>query len=85
MSTRFLSHTDQSVLLADLAQHGFVFDPVEPFQFASNGTDTAIYLGHIPLPDGTESTDFCANVTACEGLTFATERSAPETPYNIFV
>ena len=82
--TRFLSSPSIDTLLADLAQHGFTFDPVEPFQFASNGTDTAIYLGHIPLPDGTESADFCANVTACEGLSFATERPAPENPYNVF-
>ena len=92
--TRFLASPSLDTLLADLAQHGFSFDTVEPFQFASNGTDTAIYLGHVPIQTGTdeegnpimgESTDFCANVTACEGLEFETEIPAPETPYNIFV
>jgi hypothetical protein len=78
MSTRFLSSPYIDTLLADLAQHGFTFDPVQPFQFATNGTDTAIYLGQL-------DNDFCANVTACEELTFATERDAPEVPYNIFV
>jgi hypothetical protein len=89
--TRFLASPTKSTLLADLAQHGFTFDPVQPFQFASNGTDTAIYLGKIPAPLDEEgnilvpaSTKYCANVTACEGLTFDTEIEAPTTPYNIF-
>jgi len=53
--------------------------------------DSAIYLGKIPAvtdEEGNiikpESTDFCANVTACEGITFATEIPAPSTPYNVF-
>lgn len=64
------------------------------FDQTSNGKDGAIYLGRVPIPTGeldengnpitVPSPDFCANVTACEGLTFKTERHAPTTPYNVF-
>lgn len=75
--TRFLSHPDQSALLADLANAGFVFDSPEPFQVIHHEGNDAIYLGQI-------DDNFCANVTACEGITFTTEIEAPETPYNRF-
>jgi hypothetical protein len=96
--TRFLASSTKSTLLADLAQHGFSFKDEdgntripEPFEFASNGKDACIYLGKIPAQldeEGNvlvpESSKYCANVTACEGLTFDTEIEAPTTPYNIF-
>jgi hypothetical protein len=96
-NTRYLSGT-RAALLADLASAGFHFTNEdgntripEPFEFASNGKDACIYLGKIPAPldeEGNilvpESSKYCANVTACEGLTFDTEIEAPTTPYNIF-
>lgn len=88
--TRFLSHPDQSVLLANLANAGFVFESPEPFQVVHHEGNDAIYLGHIPAQydeEGNiirpESTDFCANVTSCEGHVFETE-CFPKNPYNKF-
>jgi hypothetical protein len=94
--TRFLSST-RTALLADLASNGFHFTKEdgtpripEPFEFTSNGKDACIYIGKIPAQLDEEgnilvaaSTDFCANVTACEGHTFATE-TFPQKPYNKF-
>lgn len=82
--TRYLAHIDQSTLLADLASNGFVFDNPEPLQVIQNGQDACIYLGQVPLEDGTFSVDFCANVTTCEGMTFETEITEPTNPYNKF-
>lgn len=97
--TRFLASSTRTALLADLANAGFEFKDEngathipDSFEFTSNGTDTAIYLGHVPAvldEEGNiirpESTDFCANVTACEGITFATEMPVPpQNPYNVF-
>ena len=94
--TRFLSST-RTALLVDLASAGFEWKDEngtripEPFEQTSNGKDTAIYLGKIPAQldeEGNvlvaESKKFCANVTACEGLTFDTEIEAPAVPYNVF-
>lgn len=95
--TRFLASSTRTALLVDLASAGFEWKDdngtriPEPFEFTSNGTDTAIYIGKIPAQLDDEgnilvpaSTKFCANVTACEGITFDTEIPAPTTPYNIF-
>ena len=75
--TRFLASPSLDTLLADLANAGFVFDSPEPFQVIHHEGNDAIYLGQI-------DDNFCANVTACEGITFTTEIEAPETPYNRF-
>lgn len=98
MATRFLASSTKSALIADLASFGFVFkdedgntrQPV-PMEIIQHEQDACIYLGHIPAlydEEGNiirpESTDFCANVTACIGHTFATEIAEPETPYNKF-
>lgn len=89
--TRYLASASKSALLADLASFGFVFDNPEPMQVIHHEGNDCIYLGHIPAQydaDGNmtkpESTDFCANVTACYGYVFATEIAEPETPYNKF-
>lgn len=99
-NTRYLSGTRTAILadLASNGFHftdedGNTRIP-NSFDQTSNGTDGAIYLGRVPIPtseldeDGNPITepspDFCANVTACEGLEFATERDAPTTPYNVF-
>ena len=95
MATRFLASSTRTALLVDLASAGFEWKDEngtripEPFEQTSNGKDSAIYLGKIPAvldEEGNvlspESTDFCANVTACEGITFDTEIDPPATPYN---
>jgi hypothetical protein len=92
--TRFLAHTKQATLLADLKANGFEWRnedgttrTPEPFeQTTSANGHCAIYLGKIPTTDGettTYSADYCANVTDPEGQ-FDTEIDAPETPYNTF-
>lgn len=67
------------------------------YEQTTNGTDACIYLGKIILTPSTHdgngnvlteavySTDFHANVTACEGITFDTEIEPPTTPYNVFI
>ena len=86
--TRFLASPDLATLLEDLAGAGFVLTNPNPFDIVQTGTDACIYLGHVPIgqdDNGTiYSTDFCANVTACEGHVFSTEIPAPSVPYNIF-
>lgn len=89
--TRFLASPSLDTLLADLASFGFVFDNPNQWDIIQHGQDACIYLGHIPALYDEEgniikpaSTDWCANVTACIGHTFATEIAEPETPYNKF-
>ena len=99
-NTRYLSGTRSAILadLASNGFHfkdeeGNTRIP-NPFDQTSNGKDGAIYLGRVPIETGeldvegnpitVPSDDFCANVSKCEGLTFATEREAPTTPYNVF-
>lgn len=65
-------------------------------EFAQSGIHWAIYLGKLVatpavmddegnvVTPAVMTTTFHANVTACEGLTFATEIPAPTTPYNVF-
>jgi hypothetical protein len=89
--TRFLAHSLRHALLSDLASNGYEWKDEngipripEPFEQTTNKDGQAcIYLGHVPLQDGTLSEDFCANVTDPDA-TFATEIPAPETPYNLF-
>lgn len=69
----------------------------DAYEFATSGNDWAIWLGKLVdtpavLDDAGNvvtpavlTTKFHANVTACEGLTFATEIEAPATPSNVFV
>ena len=82
--TRFLAHINEQTLLADLAQAGFVFTNPQPFEQTSNGIDSAIWLDHVLDEEGNPSAEFCANVTACEGITFSTEIPAPTIPYNVW-
>ena len=98
MATRFLASATRTALIADLASFGFVFKDEEgntrqpePMEIIQHEQDACIYIGKIPAQldeEGNilvaESTKFCANVTACEGLEFETEIPAPETPYNMF-
>ena len=68
----------------------------EPMEVISHNGESCIWIGHIPATYSYDpiteestlikpaSTDWCANVTACEGHTFATEIAEPETPYNKF-
>jgi len=85
--TRFLAHKTKSTLLADLKANGFEFDNPELFeQTTSANGHCAIYLGKIPTTDGettTYSAEYCANVTDPDAQ-FATEITAPVTPYNVF-
>jgi hypothetical protein len=89
--TRFLASPTRHALLSDLASNGYEWKDEqgipripEPFEMTVNGYGhCAIYLGRIPLPDGTLSADFCANVTDPESV-FDTEIEAPEHPYNVF-
>ena len=96
--TRYLASATKSALIADLASFGFVFKdengatrPPKPMEVIHHEGNDCIYLGHIPAQYDAEdnitkpaSTDFCANVTACNGYVFAKEITEPETPYNKF-
>ena len=98
MATRYLASATKSALIADLASFGFVFKDEdgntrqpEPMEIIQHEQDACIYIGHIPAKydiNGNiikpESTDFCANVTACEGYVFTKEIAEPENPYNKF-
>jgi hypothetical protein len=67
----------------------------EPMEVISHNGESCIWVGHIPATYSYDpiteestlikpaSTDWCANVTACEGHTFATE-TFPQKPYNKF-
>jgi hypothetical protein len=92
--TRFLAHTKQATLLADLASNGYEWKDEngipripEPFEMTYANGHCAIYLGRIPTTDAegnvTYSTKFCANVTDPDSQ-FDTEIDAPEHPYNTF-
>lgn len=98
--TRYLASATRKALLDDLKANGFEFRNEDGttrlpnhMEIIQNGQDACIYLGHVPIQTGTdeegnpimgESSDFCANVTSCEGMTFSTEIDPPETPYNVF-
>jgi hypothetical protein len=76
-------------------EDGATRQPV-PMEVISHNGESCIWVGHIPATYSYDpiteestlvkpaSTDWCANVTACEGHTFATEIAEPETPYNKF-
>jgi len=93
--TRYLAGT-RTAVLADLASFGFVLDNPQPMDIVQHEQDACIYLEHIPAQYSYDpiteesvlikpaSTDFCANVTACEGHTFAKEIAEPAEPYNKF-
>lgn len=88
--TRFLAHSLRHALLSDLASNGYEWKDEqgipripEPFEMTTANGHCAIYLGRIPKPDGTLSSQFCANVTDPDA-DFDTEIDPPETPYNVF-
>lgn len=65
---------------------GKIPKPVNEIDYIANTPIDAVEIDNgdnivIPMM---ESKDYCANVTACEGITFATEIPAPSTPYNVF-
>lgn len=96
--TRFLASSTKSTLIADLKTFGFEFKNEDgttrqplPMEIVHHNGDDCIWIGKIPAQYDSEgnviqaeSSDWCANVTSCEGHTFSTEIAEPTTPYNKF-